>query len=244
MENIIKVENLSKKIKKNYILKNISFNLRKGSITGFIGPNGAGKTTTLKALTGLVKINNGTILINNKKINSIPSPLKKIGSIIEYPIFYPFMSGYDNLKACALLLNLSKKEREEKIEKVLKIVNLVESKDIKVKNYSLGMKQRLGIAQSILDDPDILLLDEPTNGLDPFGIRELREIILNINKNFNKTILISSHYLDELQNICDEIIVINNGQIIFSGSKETLLNINMTNKLDEAFFKIIGGKND
>ncbi|WP_199870936.1 ABC transporter ATP-binding protein [Clostridium senegalense] len=240
MKKTIVMENVSKTIKRKKLLSNVSFEVMGGEITGFIGPNGAGKTTTIKILTGLIRPSSGTAYVNGKDISKSLEGLKDMGAIVEYPIFYSYLTGEENLRVLGMIDNLEKRKREERIKEVIELVNLKGREKDKIKEYSLGMKQRLGIAQALLKDPEILILDEPTNGLDPLGMKELRDIIVKINKEYKKTIFISSHLLDELQQICDNFIIINNGEILFEGTKQSLLK--KGEKLEDAFLNILRGE--
>lgn len=209
---ILKCENLNKKFGKKQILKNVSFEIEEGDILGFIGPNGAGKTTTIKLILGLQSITQGKVTINGYDVEKdFTKAIKKVGAIVENPDLYMYLSGYDNLK---LISNLYKEIDEKRIEEVIKLVKLENRIKDKVSKYSLGMRQRLGIAQAILHKPNLLILDEPTNGLDPEGIKEMRDLLINLAKNENIAILISSHNLAELDNLCNKVCIIKNGQII------------------------------
>ncbi len=209
---ILKCENLNKKFGKKQILKNVSFEIEEGDILGFIGPNGAGKTTTIKLILGLQSITQGKVTINGYDVEKdFTKAIKKVGAIVENPDLYMYLSGYDNLK---LISNLYKEIDEQRIEEVIKLVKLENRIKDKVSKYSLGMRQRLGIAQAILHKPNLLILDEPTNGLDPEGIKEMRDLLINLAKNENIAILISSHNLAELDNLCNKVCIIKNGQII------------------------------
>ena len=209
---ILKCESLNKKFGKKQILKNVSFEIEEGDILGFIGPNGAGKTTTIKLILGLQSITQGKVTINGYDVEKdFTKAIKKVGAIVENPDLYMYLSGYDNLK---LISNLYKEIDEKRIEEVIKLVKLENRIKDKVSKYSLGMRQRLGIAQAILHKPNLLILDEPTNGLDPEGIKEMRDLLINLAKNENIAILISSHNLAELDNLCNKVCIIKNGQII------------------------------
>lgn len=209
---ILKCENLSKKFGKKLILKNVSFAMKEGDILGFIGPNGAGKTTTIKLILGLQNITQGKVTINGYDIEKqFTKAIAKVGSIVENPDLYMYLSGFENLK---LIANLYPKIDTKRIDEVVKLVRLENRIKDKVSKYSLGMRQRLGIAQAILHKPDLLILDEPTNGLDPEGIKEMRELLLDLAKNEKMAILISSHNLAELDTLCNKVCIIKNGEII------------------------------
>ena len=213
MENIIlRCENLDKKIRKKQILKNVSVELYEGDILGFIGPNGAGKTTTIKLILGLQGITSGKVEINGYDVEkNFEKAIKQVGAIVENPDLYMYLTGFQNLK---LISNLYKNVDNSRINEVVKLVGLENRINDKVSKYSLGMRQRLGIAQAILHKPNLLILDEPTNGLDPEGIKEVRELLLKLAKEEKMAIFISSHNLAELDNFCNKICIIKNGQII------------------------------
>ena len=217
---ILKCEKLNKQFGKKKILKNVSFEINEGDILGFIGPNGAGKTTTIKLILGLQSINEGRVLINGYDIEKeFTKAISKVGAIVENPDLYMYLSGYENLK---LIANLYKGVDNKRIDEVVKLVKLENRIKDKVSKYSLGMRQRLGIAQAILHKPNLLILDEPTNGLDPEGIKEMRELLINLAKNENMAILISSHNLAELDNLCNKVCIIKNGEIIETNEIENI----------------------
>lgn len=213
-EKILECKELRKNFGKKQILKGVNFDLFEGDILGFIGPNGAGKTTTIKLILGLQKITSGSVLINGYDIKKdFVSAIKRVGAIVENPDMYMYLTGRENLKMIARLYKGITKER---IDEVIKISGLGKRIDDKVSKYSLGMRQRLGIAASILHRPNILILDEPTNGLDPEGIKELRDLLMYLAKEENMGILISSHNLSELESFCNKICIIQNGSVIES----------------------------
>lgn len=215
METVLKCNNLYKKIGKKEILKGISFEIENGDIFGFIGPNGAGKTTVIKLILGLQKITSGNVFINGFDIEKdFTNAISSVGAIVENPDFYTYMSGMDNLK---LKAKLYKDITKERIDEVVKLVGLENRINDKVAKYSLGMKQRLGIAISLLHRPNLLILDEPTNGLDPEGIKVLKEILRKLS-NEGVSIFISSHILSELDNLCNKICIIKNGCVIESST--------------------------
>ena len=201
MSCVLRVNNVSKRAKDFQILNKVSFELGSGEIVGLIGPNGAGKTSIMKILTGLTKNYTGEVDL---------SGVRDIGCMIETPNFYPYNTGYQNLMYFARLNGVGK----GKVEELLELLGLMDAANKNVKAYSLGMRQRLGIAQALLKDPDVLVLDEPTNGLDPEGIYEVREYIRKIANENNITVLISSHLLGELEKMCDRAIIIKKGEII------------------------------
>ena len=211
-EAILKCENLCKSFGKRQILNNVSLEVNQGDILGFIGPNGAGKTTTIKLILGLQSIDSGTVKINGYDIQKeFEKAIEKVGTIVENPDLYMYLSGYDNLK---LISNMYKNIDKKRIDEVVKLVKLEQRINDKVSKYSLGMRQRLGIAQALLHKPNLLILDEPTNGLDPEGIKELRELIKDLAEKENMAIVISSHNLSELESFCNKVTIIKNGKIV------------------------------
>lgn len=218
-EFMLECKSVSKKIRGKYLVRDVSFQVEKGVVCGLLGPNGAGKTTLIRMLTGLIRPTVGELLIQQQSVVSNREvALQSVGAIVESPIFFPYMTGRDNLRNLALLHDsIPKSEINNRVAEVLELVGLSKRADEKVRTYSLGMKQRLGIAQSLLGNPDLLILDEPANGLDPMGMRELRELILTLKNQYQKTIFISSHLLDELQKVCDHIIMIRQGELVWQG---------------------------
>lgn len=215
---ILECKNLKKTIGKKEILKSVSLEICEGDILGFIGPNGAGKTTTIKLILGLQKITSGTVKINGFSVQTeFESAIKRVGTIVENPDLYMYMSGYDNLKMIANLYGGITKQR---IDEVVKLVGLEKRIKDKVSKYSLGMRQRLGIAQAIIHKPNLLVLDEPTNGLDPEGIKQVRDLLVKLAKEEKMAILISSHNLLELESFCTKIVMIKNGEIVESTTIE------------------------
>lgn len=208
---VLECNNLWKKIGHKTIVNDLSLKLYEGDILGFIGANGAGKTTTIKLLLGLQSLNGGKVLINNFDLKSdFIKAISNVGAIVENPDLYMYMTGYENLMIPAILYDIDK----SRIDEVVKLVGLENKINDKVKKYSLGMRQRLGIAQAILHKPKVLILDEPMNGLDPFGIKELKDLLLALAEKEKIAILISSHILSELESICNRICIISNGKVI------------------------------
>jgi ABC-2 type transport system ATP-binding protein len=206
---------------KNMLLKNVNLKVERGSIYGFLGPNGAGKTTTIRLLLALLKNRSGTINLFGKDLSKYRLEiLSKTGALIEQPSLYEHLSGFDNLEITRQL----KKAKKEKIKEVLQIVKLTEAADKKVKAYSLGMKQRLGIALALLGQPELLILDEPVNGLDPNGMKEMRELLITINQKFGTTIFLSSHLIAEIEKVVTHIGIINMGELLFQGTINELHN--------------------
>lgn len=220
---VLKCEHLHKNFGKKEILKDVSLELEKGDILGFIGPNGAGKTTTIKLILGLQSITSGTVKINGYDITSnFTNAIRNVGAIVENPDLYIYLTGYENLK---LIANLYKGVGKERIDEVVKLVKLENRINDKVSRYSLGMRQRLGIAQAILHKPNLLILDEPTNGLDPEGIKEIRELLKDLAEKEEMAVLISSHNLLELETFCNKICIIKNGKVMETNKIEDVKNI-------------------
>lgn len=219
MDYIITTEQLTKKYKKFTSVNNVSIHIRKGSIYGFLGPNGAGKSTTMKMLLGLTPPTKGSFTIDGMHFpDDRLSILKEVGSFIESPSFYGNLTGRENLDIIRRILRLP----ESAVADALELVNLTEFGDRLAKKYSLGMKQRLGLAGALLGRPPVLILDEPTNGLDPTGIHEIRERIRSLPDLYDCTILISSHMLSEIELMADDIGILNHGRLLFEGSLKEL----------------------
>lgn len=210
---IIATENLSKEYDGVYRVQDLDIRVKEGDIYGFLGPNGAGKSTTMKMLLGLVKPTSGTIEIMGKLFNekNRKGILQSVGSLIEAPSYYGHLTGHENMELIRRLLDLPQKNIDEAIH----IVRLENQMNKKVKNYSLGMKQRLGIAMALAREPKLLILDEPTNGLDPAGIEEIRELIKTLPSKYGMTVMISSHILSEIDQMATIIGIINQGSLIF-----------------------------
>lgn len=219
-EVVLKTNNLTKQYNKNVVLDNVNITIKKGDIYGLIGRNGAGKTTLMKIITTLASPTSGTFELFNtcSENDELFDNKKRVGSLIEYPAFYPNLSAYDNLKYYTIQRGIVDKNQ---INKVLELVNLTGTGKKKVKTFSLGMKQRLGIALAILNSPDFVILDEPINGLDPIGISELRDTFKKLSDN-GITLLISSHILSELYLLANEFGFLENGKLIKELSKEEL----------------------
>lgn len=209
---VLKIEHLSKTFGKREILHDISFETYEGEIFGFLGPNGAGKTTTIKIAAGLLRLDEGEIYIAGHSVKkNFEDAMACVGGIVENPEFYKYMSGLDNLR---LFANIRDGVTEERIKEVVHLVGLDNRIKDKVGKYSLGMRQRLGVAQAILHRPKLLILDEPTNGLDPAGIKELRDILKEISHNEGVSVLVSSHLMSEMEMMCDRVGVIVNGALV------------------------------
>ncbi len=218
-EMIIQTSNLTKAFKGTNAVNRVNLELRKGEIYGFLGPNGAGKTTTIRMLLGLMKQTSGDIKIFDKDLKrNHRSIVSEIGSLVESPSYYGHLTGYENLEVTRKIIDVPKK----RIEEVLNIVRLTEYASKKVKSYSLGMKQRLGIANALLGNPKLLILDEPTNGLDPSGILEIRELIQSFPERYGITVLVSSHLLSEIDQMATKVGIISKGELIFQDSINVL----------------------
>ena len=216
---IVQTQNLSKTYGAISCVNKVDLHVQEGEIYGFLGPNGAGKTTTLKMLLGLIKPSEGTINIFVESLSEHrPSILERTGSLIESPSYYGHLTGLENMKVMQRLRNVPDKN----VHEVLRIVRLENQKDKKAEQYSLGMKQRLGIAMALLSFPKLLILDEPTNGLDPAGIGEIRELIKSLPARYGITILLSSHLLSEIEQMATSVGIISEGNLLFQGSMASL----------------------
>ncbi|MCI7442851.1 MAG: ABC transporter ATP-binding protein [Clostridium sp.] len=208
--NVLEVTGLKKKLGKREIIKGINLSVKEGEIFGFLGPNGAGKTTTIRMLVGLIAPNEGEIKICGKDLQkNKEEALKNVGAVVENPELYKYLSGRENLMQIARIRKVSKEE----VDSLIELVGLKDRIDDKVKKYSLGMKQRLGLAAALIGEPKLLILDEPTNGLDPSGIIDFREVVKKAAKERNMAVFISSHILSEVQNLCDRVAFTNGGVI-------------------------------
>ncbi|WP_425517619.1 ABC transporter ATP-binding protein [Paenibacillus oenotherae] len=220
-ETVLSVKDMKKKIGGKMIIHDVSFDVQAGEIFGFLGPNGSGKTTTIRMLVGLIKPTQGKVLICGDNIQEDPEEaLKHVGCIVENPEVYSYMTGWENLEHFA---RMQRGIDVARIEEVVAIVGLEQRIHDKVKTYSLGMRQRLGIAQALLGRPKLLILDEPTNGLDPKGIKELREFVRML-ANQGMSLFISSHLLSEIQLMCDRVAIISQGRVLAVGTVDELVN--------------------
>ncbi|MFJ7467013.1 ABC transporter ATP-binding protein [Peribacillus frigoritolerans] len=236
-ESVLKVQSLTKKIGKATIVDNVSFEIKSNEIFGLLGPNGAGKTTIIRMITGLINRTGGTVMINGSDLDhDFEGAMNELGAIVENPEFYKYMTGRKNIMHYARMS--SNDISNERIEEVIKLVKLDHAIDKKVKTYSLGMRQRLGVAQAILHKPSLLIFDEPTNGLDPQGIREFRDY-LKVLASEGVGILISSHLLSEMQLMCDSFAVIEKGKLIHT--KEHIVD-EKTETINEVSFTVSDGK--
>ncbi|WP_055110110.1 ABC transporter ATP-binding protein [Paenibacillus ihumii] len=220
---VLKVEHLRKKIGRKWIVQDVTFEVREGEVFGFLGPNGAGKTTTIRMLVDLIRPTEGKVMICGYDVRKQPEQaLAYVGSIVENPEVYPYLTGWENLQHFGRMLP---GVDERRIAEVVEIVGLDQRIHDKVKTYSLGMRQRLGIAQALLGRPRLLILDEPTNGLDPKGIKELRIFIRRLAEE-GLAVFVSSHLLSEIQLMCDRVAIISRGRVLAVGSVEELISEN------------------
>ncbi|WGG44339.1 ABC transporter ATP-binding protein [Rossellomorea sp. DA94] len=212
MKTVVQLQGVSKVIKGKTIIDQLTFDVYEGEVFGFLGPNGAGKTTTIRIIVGLMNISKGDVLISGKSIKKdFEGAIKDVGAIVENPELYKFMSGYQNLKHFA---RMQKGITDERMKEVIELVGLTDRINDKVKTYSLGMRQRLGLAQCLLHKPKLLILDEPTNGLDPAGIREIRAYIRKLAEEEGMAVIVSSHLLSEMEMMCDRIGIIQSGKLV------------------------------
>lgn len=250
MKPVLIVDNVTKKYKGKEVVSNLVFSLYEGEILGLVGPNGAGKSTTLKMITGLTSISSGYISICGHDIEkNFCKAMENIGAVVENPVMYNDFSGLKNLQ---LVAGLYGKEAKKRIESIVSLVGMTEKINEKYSTYSLGMKQRLGIASALLNNPKIVILDEPTNGLDVAGIKELRDLLIKLAKKVNIAIIVSSHNLSELEHICDKVGIISGGKLIeyksitdikdiYSKNEKVIFSVNYPNfaaKLLKDRFKI------
>jgi ABC-2 type transport system ATP-binding protein len=220
-ETVLSVRNLEKTIGGNKLIHNLSFDVRAGEVFGFLGPNGAGKTTTIRMLVGLIKPTGGTVQIGGHDLQrDFVNAMREVGCIVENPELYKFLTGRENLQQFA---RMSDGISNERIDEVIRLVGLENRIHDKVKTYSLGMRQRLGIAQALLGKPKLLILDEPTNGLDPGGIRELREFVRTLAEHEGVGVFISSHLLSEIEMMCDRVAILHQGRCLYEGSVSELI---------------------
>ncbi len=244
-EKIIEVRGLTKKFKNITAVNNINFAVYKGDVLGFLGPNGAGKSTTIRMLLSLIKPNSGTIKIFGEALATKRSDiLRRVGALVEKADFYLYLSAYQNLKILAGISGV--RISDTRIWEILELVKLSDRAYSKVKTFSHGMKQRLGIAQALIHNPDLIILDEPTTGLDPQGMKEVRELILHLSKDEGKTIFLSSHILKEIEDIASRLIIINRGSIQVEGEVDTLLkteNLSVTFETDNTTLALESIKN-
>jgi len=230
---VLSVEGVSKIIRNRRIVDRLSFELYPGEIVGLLGPNGAGKTTTIRMIVGLISMSEGDVRVKGKSIRrDFAKAISHIGGIIENPEFYPYMTGYDNLKQYQ---RMTEGITEERIRTVTRLVGLEGAMNKRVKAYSLGMRQRLGIAQALLHEPSILILDEPTNGLDPAGIREMRDYLKKIAAEEGISILVSSHLLSEMELMCSRVVVIQEGKFVTERALGSAADVNNAGRVQVIF---------
>lgn len=232
-ESILKIEGLSKGFGQQKIIQGLNMTINKGDIYGLLGPNGAGKTTTLKLILDLIRPDGGSILRFDEREEGPMDSLKRIGAIIETPQFYEHLSGKQNLELFATLYGQKALHR---VDEVLEIVEMNEAAHKKVKAYSLGMKQRLGIARAFLNDPDLIILDEPTNGLDPHGMKSIRELIVSLAERYDKSFIISTHLLSEVEQMCNRVGIVHQGKMIEEREMKDLLATQLKNMSFENYF--------
>ena len=238
MNYILETNHLSKQSGNTYRVNDLSMAVPENCVYGFLGPNGAGKSTTLKMILGLIHPSQGSIKLFGTVMNSANrlSILRQTGSLIENPGGYGHLTGLENMQIIQKLKGVN----EAEISSALKTVRLYDQRDKKLSNYSLGMKQRLGIAMAILGNPKLLILDEPTNGLDPAGIQEMRQLICSLPKERNMTVIISSHLLSEIEQMADQVGIIHHGHMLYQG---TLANLETQgDNLEDVFLEMTGGK--
>ena len=238
MNYILETNHLSKQSGNTYRVNDLSMAVPENCVYGFLGPNGAGKSTTLKMILGLIHPSQGSIKLFGTVMNSANrlSILRQTGSLIENPGGYGHLTGLENMQIIQKLKGVN----EAEISSALKTVRLYDQRDKKLSNYSLGMKQRLGIAMAILGNPKLLILDEPTNGLDPAGIQEMRQLICSLPKERNMTVIISSHLLSEIEQMADQVGIIHRGRMLYQGSLADLET--QGDKLEDVFLEMTGGK--
>lgn len=238
MKEIVKTNSLTKIYGSHICVNNLNMSIQENRIYGFLGPNGAGKSTTLKMLLGLVRPAKGEIDIFGKRVNSKNriGILRNVGSLIESPSYYGHLTARENLKIFAALLDVP----QSNIDKVLQIVRLDKQQSKKTSKFSLGMKQRLGLASALLSFPELLILDEPTNGLDPSGIQEMRELIKSLPKQYGMTVIVSSHLLTEIDQMAEDIGIIANGKLMYQGELSRLHEIDASKSLEEIFLDLTG----
>lgn len=236
---VLEIKNVSKSFGRTKIIDNLTFSVNSGEIFGFLGPNGAGKTTTMKMVLGLIPFSDGDICINGYSIKKdFEKAMQNVGGIIENPDLYEYMTGYENLKLVARIYKVDKK----RIDEIVDIVGLKEKIKLKVKKYSLGMKQRMSVALALIRNPKLLVLDEPTNGLDPVAIHELRDLLKDLAHNRGVCVFVSSHLLSEVELMCDRVGILDKGRLIKIEDLKNIIEIKDKND-NEAIYKIITNDN-
>lgn len=235
---VIKTEHLTKELGAIRIIDDVNISVPKNSIYGLLGPNGAGKTTIIRILLGLIRPSQGSVRIFNKELHAARKEiLAQVGALVETPSLYPHLTGRGNLLVTTALLGIE----ASKINDVLEAVDLRYAADRKVEQYSLGMKQRLGLALALINDPKLLILDEPTNGLDPAGVRNIRNFIMKLPEQFGITVMLSSHLLHEVEQVATQIGILNKGKLLFQGDLNTLKETYKTKRLEDAFMNLTEG---
>jgi ABC-2 type transport system ATP-binding protein len=239
INSLLTTHGLKKAYDRRTVVDNLSLTVNKGDVYGFLGRNGQGKTTTIRMITGLIFPDAGEIIIDGHSLKTdFKSAISQIGAIVEGPSFFDYLSGYENLMLSANLL--SGLHKKDAIKEVLEIVGLTSRAKDKVRTYSLGMKQRLGIANALLGNPKLIILDEPTNGLDPQGVREIKEMIIQLASERSITFFISSHLLHEVEQICNRVGIIDKGKLLCEGSITELTQGSSKKSLEEMYFEITG----
>jgi len=225
MKYSIKIENVRKKFGNNVVLDDINFCIEKGMIMGLNGINGAGKTTLLRSIIGLLSVDSGEIQIEGYSVRrEYKEAIKNVGFLLE-PAFYEYLTAEENLKIVCMLCNIKANIIQDEIKEMLNFVGLYEKRKTKVKTFSFGMKQRLGLAQAMVNNPSVLILDEPMVGMDPIGMEQFKAMIRNLNKRDNTTILFSSHQLDEMQDLCTDVAMLKDKKIAYSRNMQDIVNI-------------------
>ena len=246
---MIKIKNLSKKFGNFSVLHDLSFEVGDKRVVGFLGPNGAGKTTTIRIMAGLSRADSGSVEILGQAVTfGQVSTNRLFGYLPEQPVFYNWMTGAEYLSFCADIFGLKSEVKAKRIEELLKMANLTEAKDRKIGGYSNGMKQRLGIAQALINDPAILILDEPVSALDPIGRHEVLEVIKKLKK--DKTIFLSTHVLADVDKICDDVVILNKGKLVATSSladlkakyTEAILEVSFASEVPQELIKKLEAK--
>lgn len=234
----LRVEGLTKTLGGETVVSDVSFSLHQGDVVAFAGPNGAGKSTTIKMILGLISPDSGNVYIGGEPLSPANrSILAKVGAMIESPAFYGNASGEQNLRLFADLYGVPR----ARVGEVLEMVDMAGATKKRVDRYSLGMKQRLGIARAFLNDPELVILDEPTNGLDPFGVVEIRDLIGRLAAEHGVTFLVASHVLSELEHICNRAIILNRGRIVTQGGLSELMAAHGASSLENLFMSLLSG---
>ncbi len=235
---LLETRNLTKSFRGRKVIDNLNLKVMRGDVYGFLGRNGQGKTTTIRMMTGLIFPDSGDVTINGYSLKTdFKRAISCVGAIVEAPAFYDYLSGYENL---LLMANLIPGLNKSRIDEVLEIVRLTGLGKDKVRTYSLGMKQRLGIANALLNHPQLIILDEPTNGLDPQGMKEIKEMIVQLSSEKDITFFISSHLLHEMQQLCSRIGIIHNGKLLVEGNVHELAGNSSENSLEKLYFEATG----